>query len=50
VVDDYVAAAILNMSVWTLPRENPVPQRRLSARHIGRSVGDLRKLIKESIA
>lgn len=50
VVDDYVAAAILNMSKDTLRRTNPVPQRRLSERRVGRRVGDLRNLVRESVA
>jgi hypothetical protein len=49
VVDDRVAGMVLNMSATTLRRQNPVPQRQLSARRIGRRVGDLRKLIRESI-
>jgi hypothetical protein len=50
VVDDHVAAAVLNMSVDTLRRNNPVPQRRLSDRRMGRRVGDLRKFIQQSAA
>jgi hypothetical protein len=50
VVDEHTAAVILNMSYWTLRRTNPVPQRRLSERRVGRRVGDLRNLIRESVA
>jgi hypothetical protein len=42
IVNDRVAAAVLNMSVWTLRRNNPVPARQLSERIRGRRVGDLR--------
>jgi hypothetical protein len=50
VIEDYAAAIVLNISYWTLRRNNPVPQRLISGRRSGRRVGDLRKLIKESIA
>jgi hypothetical protein len=50
VVDDRVAAKLLNISIWTLRRSNLVPQRRISERRHGRRVGDLRNLISESAA
>jgi hypothetical protein len=46
IVDDKVAAALLNMSVWTLRRRDPVPPRRLSIRRRGRRAGDLRELVR----
>jgi hypothetical protein len=45
-VGDAIAAEILNISVWTLRRENPVPRRQISERKFGRRVGDLRALAR----
>ena len=50
VVDDQVAAALLGLSVATLRRDNPVPEKRLSRRRIGRRVGDLRRLVRGEAA
>jgi hypothetical protein len=44
IIPDLVAAKILGMSVWTLRRNNPVPQYRLSPRCRGRRVDDIRAL------
>ncbi len=49
VLDDSAAAVILNMSIHTLRRNDPVPRRQISARRFGRRVGDLRQLIKASV-
>lgn len=46
VIDDPLAALMLNMSVWTLRRNNPVPPVRLSARKCGRRLGNIRKAIR----
>jgi hypothetical protein len=46
VVPDAVAALLLNVSVDTLRRANPVPQKRLSKRRVGRRAGDLRALVR----
>jgi hypothetical protein len=46
IVPDPVAAAVLNLSVWTLRRNNPTPQIPLSARRKGRRVGDIRALVR----
>jgi hypothetical protein len=43
---DPESAAILSISVWTLQRTNPVPERKISARVRGRRVGDLRRLMR----
>ncbi len=50
VIKDHVAALMLNMSVWTLRRNDPVPAVQLSARTRGRRLGDLRKRIRGDIA
>ena len=50
IVDDPVAAALLNMSIDTFRRANPVPQKRFSERRVGRRAGDLRKLIRGNAA
>jgi hypothetical protein len=44
IIDDSVAALLLNMSVWTLRRNNPVPAVQLSARKRGRRLGNIRNL------
>jgi hypothetical protein len=49
IVPDQVAAAILNMSIWTLNRTNPVPARQISERKRGRRAGDLRALARGEI-
>jgi len=46
VVADPVAAAVLNISVRTLRRNDPVRCIQLSARRIGRRVGDIRALLQ----
>jgi hypothetical protein len=46
VVADPVAAAVLNISLRTLRRNDPVRSIKLSARRIGRRVGDIRKMLK----
>jgi hypothetical protein len=48
IVDDLVSAALLNISVWTLKRTNPVPERRITERRGGRRAGDLREKIRGS--
>lgn len=50
IVDDRVAAAVLNISIWTLRRNNPVPIRRITERRYGRRAGDLRDKIRDSAA
>ena len=50
IIDDPVAAALLGISVETLRRANPVPQRRISDRRVGRRVGDLRALTRGEAA
>jgi hypothetical protein len=50
IVDDPVAAALLNMSIDTFRRNNPVPQKRLSKRRVGRRAGDLRALVRGEAA
>jgi hypothetical protein len=50
VIDDPLAALMLNMSVWTLRRNNPVPPVRLSARKCGRRLGNIRKRIRGELA
>jgi hypothetical protein len=50
-VADTIAAEILNISVWTLRRANPVPRRQISERLWGRRVGDIRALVRgETVA
>jgi hypothetical protein len=46
VVADPVAAAVLNISLRTLRRNDPVRCIQLSARRIGRRVGDIRALLQ----
>lgn len=46
IVRDHHAARVLDISVWTLRRRNPVPAIRLSPRCVGRRLGDLRRLIR----
>ena len=46
VVADPVAAAVLNISLRTLRRNDPVRSIKLSARRIGRRVGDIRALLQ----
>jgi hypothetical protein len=46
VVADPVAAAVLNISVRTLRRNDPIRSIKLSARRIGRRVGDIRALLQ----
>jgi hypothetical protein len=48
VVGDPVASAVLNISLRTLRRNNPVRCIQLSARRIGRRVGDIRALLRAS--
>ena len=43
---DPVAAAVLNISLRTLRRNDPVRSIKLSARRIGRRVGDIRSLLQ----
>jgi hypothetical protein len=50
IIDDPVAAALLGISVDTLRRRNPVPQRQVSDRRRGRRVGDLRALVRGEAA
>jgi hypothetical protein len=50
IVGDPVAAAVLGISVDTLRRRNPVPQRQISDRRVGRRVGDLRALSRGEAA
>jgi hypothetical protein len=45
-VADSVAATILDISIWTLRRTNPVPARQISERKRGRRVGDLRAKVR----
>ena len=46
IVDDALSAAILNISIWTLRRNNPIPAIQLSARRKGRRVGDIRAMVR----
>ena len=46
VVADPVAAAVLNISLRPLRRNNPVPTIKLSARRNGRHVGSIRALVR----
>jgi hypothetical protein len=46
VVADPVAAAVLDISLRTLRRNDPVRRIQLSARRIGRRVGDIRALLQ----
>jgi hypothetical protein len=46
IVPDKIAAQLLSISLDTLRDTNPVPQRRITKRRIGRRVGDLRALIR----
>ncbi|HJY92903.1 MAG TPA: hypothetical protein VJ255_21635 [Candidatus Acidoferrum sp.] len=46
IVRDPVAALLLDTSVWTLRRNNPVPKIQISARCYGRRAGDLRRKIR----
>ncbi|MCK1707619.1 MULTISPECIES: hypothetical protein [unclassified Bradyrhizobium] len=50
VIDDQLSALMLDMSIWTLRRNNPVPAIQLSARKRGRRLGDLRKCIRGETA
>ncbi len=50
IVPDRVAAVLLNISVWTLNRTNPIPKRHITERRNGRRAGDLRSLIRGTIA
>jgi hypothetical protein len=50
IIDDPVDAALLGISVDTLRRRNPVPQRQVSDRRSGRRVGDLRALVRGEAA
>jgi hypothetical protein len=45
-VADPVAAAVLNISLRPLRRNNPVPTIKLSARRNGRHVGSIRALVR----
>jgi hypothetical protein len=46
VVRDPVAAKVLNISLRTLRRNDPVRSIKLSARRVGRRVGDIRALLQ----
>jgi hypothetical protein len=46
VVSDPVAAGVLNISLRTLRRNDPVRSIKLSARRVGRRVGDIRALLQ----
>jgi hypothetical protein len=46
IVDDRVAGALLNMSMASVRRTNPVKRRQISERIFGRRVGDLREKIR----
>jgi hypothetical protein len=46
IVNDRVAAIILDVSVWTLRRAAPVPKRQISERRYGRRVGDIRAKVR----
>jgi len=50
ILEEAVAAAVLSISVDTLRRSNPVPQRQISKRRFGRRVGDLRALSRGNAA
>jgi len=50
VIDESLAALMLDMSVWTLRRNDPVPPIRLTARKIGRRLGNIRQLIRGELA
>jgi hypothetical protein len=50
IIDDPVAAALLNMSIDTYRRRRPVPRRQFSERRGGSRVGDLRALIRGDAA
>lgn len=50
IIDDQIAAILLNMHVATLRRANPIPQRRISERRFGRRAGDIRNLIRGNAA
>ncbi|MBR0945548.1 hypothetical protein ABIF65_003292 [Bradyrhizobium japonicum] len=50
IIDDQLSALMLDMSIWTLRRNNPVPAVQLSARKRGRRLGDLRKRIRGELA
>jgi hypothetical protein len=47
VVDDRIAAILLNMSAWTLKKRAPVPRIQTSARRFGRRMGDIRRLVRD---
>ena len=46
ILNDYAAARILGVSVWTLRRTAPVPKRQISERRYGRRVGDIRAKVR----
>jgi hypothetical protein len=50
IVDDPVAAALLNMSIDTFRRTRPVPRKQFSERRGGSRVGDLRALVRGDAA
>lgn len=50
VVADPVAAAVLNISLRTLRRNNPVRSIKLTTRRVGRRVGDIRALLQGGLA
>jgi len=46
VVSDRIAAEILDISIWTLRRNNPIPAIQVSERRRGRRVGDIRAKVR----
>jgi len=50
IVPTRVAALMLNVSEWTLRRQKPLKQIRMSARRVGFRVGDIRTLVRQSAA
>jgi hypothetical protein len=44
IIPDPVAAVLLNTSIWTLKRNNPIPPIRTSVRRTGRQLGAIRAL------
>ncbi|WP_407194385.1 hypothetical protein [Bradyrhizobium sp. STM 3566] len=50
VIDDPLAALMLNMSVWTLRRNNPVPAVQLTTRKRGRRLGNIRQRIRGELS
>jgi hypothetical protein len=50
IVDEDLSALVLDISRWTLGRNNPVPRIQISPRRFGRRAGDLRRLLRGELA